>query len=235
MYSHLVRLGETGWSLWREAGLRSAGFPAQMLLAITDAEPDQAAADESAYERHIERLGAAVARAAADPYFREAVAWQNPALIGTCLDKLVRGEARNVRGRLHESTVVRYLQRYALKNDTIGFFGPVGWATLSPDVAALDVRPGECLVADRTVHFEMWAVDEYARALARRPELADWLTPRRALAVSVVGGRLSRPLRPAVDLTDAEVAVFELCDGRRTVAEIPHKAELMRLAPRPCR
>ena len=31
----------------------------------------------------------------------------------------------------------------------------------------------------------VWAVDEVARALARRPELSDWLVPRRAFAARI--------------------------------------------------
>ena len=230
---HLVPLGPTGWSLWREGGLRSAGFPAGGLLSVCDRglaravdEPAGPQDLRAAYEVAASRLSAAVARIAADPRFREAVAWQNPALIDSCLDKLVRGEPRNVRGRLHESTVVRYVQRYLLKNDTIGFFGPVGWAVLSRDTDSLHVAlpdgvgPGDGLLANRTVHFEMWAVDEFARALARRPELSEWLIPRRALAVAIIDGVLRRPLRPQVELTAAEVATFDLCDGRRTVREV---------------
>ncbi|OLB77877.1 MAG: hypothetical protein AUI14_14865 [Actinobacteria bacterium 13_2_20CM_2_71_6] len=229
--AHLVPLGQTGWSLWREGGLRSAGFPAEGLLSVCDRDlaraVDEAGGWEpgnadlrTAYETAVSRLSAAVAQVAGDPLFREAVAWQNPVLIGSCLDKLVRGEPRNVRGRLHESTVVRYLQRYLLKNDTIGFFGPVGWAKLSSDFAGLHVAPGDCLLADRTTHFEMWAIDEFARALARRPELSDWLIPRPALAVTVTGRILRRPLRPAVELTAGEIALFGLSDGRRTVREV---------------
>jgi hypothetical protein len=229
--SHRVPLGETGWSLWREGGLRSAGFPAEGLRSVCDGELARAVDDaggwrpddpglRTAYEKAVARLTEAVARVADDPRFREAVAWQNPALVGSCLDKLVHGEPRNVRGRLHESTVVRYLQRYLLKNDTIGFFGPVGWATLSPDAVDLHVVPGEGLLTVRTTHFEMWAVDEVAGALAERPELSGWLIPRPALAVTVAGGMLLRPLRPPVALTATEVAAYELCDGRRTVREV---------------
>jgi hypothetical protein len=236
---HLVPLGRTGWSLWRECALRSAGFPAAGLLAVCDAElacavdaagggtgEAEGRTDEAdggwhaAYQEATARLAAAVARIAADPVFRQAVAWQNPALIESCLDKLVRGEPRNVRGRQHESTLVRYLQRYLLKNDTIGFFGPVGWATVAPGRAGLEVTPGEVLLADRTTHFEMWAVDEVARSLARRPELHDWLIPRRALAVTVADGFLRRPLGPPVRLTEAEITLLGRCDGRRTVREV---------------
>jgi hypothetical protein len=237
---HLVPLGRTGWSMWRECALRSAGFPAVGLLAVCDADlaraVDEAGVEadagagagaaetggdgRAAYQEATARLSAAVARIAADPVFREAVAWQNPALIGTCLDKLVRGEPRNVRGRQHESTLVRYLQRYLLKNDTIGFFGPVGWATLAPGRAGLEVTPGPGLLAARTTHFEMWAVDEVARSLARRPELRGWLIPRRAPAVTMTGGFLHRPLGPPVRLTEVEIALLGRCDGRRTVREV---------------
>jgi hypothetical protein len=241
--AHAVALGRTGWRLWREGALRSAGFPSAGMAAICDRElagaVDDAGWDSrapgavSAFETATGRLSAAVAGVAAEPAFREAVAWQNPGLIATCLDKLVRGESRNVRGRLHESTVVKYLQRYSLKNDTIGFFGPVGWATLSPAVADLHVVPGDDLLAGRTTHFEMWAIDEVAGALARRTELSDWLVPRPALAVAVTGDVLLRPLRPPVRLTAQEVAVFGRCDGRRTVREVTRageRASLTRLA-----
>jgi hypothetical protein len=231
---HLVPLGRTGWSLWRETALRSAGFPAAGLLAICDrdlaravdeavgesGEPATGPGVSAAYQAAATQLSAAVAQVAADPAFREAVAWQNPALIGSCLDKLVRGEPRNVRGRLHESTVVRYLQRYLLKNDTIGFFGPVGWAELSPDQGGLSVTPGETLIASRTTHFEMWALDVFARTLARQPELSSWLVPRRALAAMLTGHVLHRPMRPAVELTEDEVAVLSRCDGQATVLEV---------------
>ena len=239
--THLVPLGRTGWSLWREAAVRSAGFPAAGLLAVCDAGLARAVDEtdgrdpadaglRAACQAAAGRLSAAVAGLAADPLFREAVAWQNPALIESCLDKLVRGEPRNVRGRLHESTVVRYLQRYSLKNDTIGFFGPVGWATLSPERLGLEVWPGPELLAARTTHFEMWAVDEVARALAQRPELSGWLIPRPALAAVVTGGVLHRPMRPVVQLTEAEIAVFGRCDGRRTAAEVVAQARGASLA-----
>jgi hypothetical protein len=231
--AHLVALGQSGWSLWREGGLRSAGFPAEGLLAIRDPESARAV-DETgdagpAYETACARLRAGAAGIAAEPAFREAVAWQNPGLIGSCLDKLVRGEPRNVRGRQHEATVVSYLQRYLLKNDTIGFFGPVGWATLSPETDGIDVAPGADLLAGRTTHFEMWAIDEFSRALARRPELSGWLIPRRVLAVAVTGRLLRRPLRPAVELSEAELAAFERCDGHRTARDIGDQASLTRL------
>ena len=36
--SHLVGLTDTGWASWRDVVLRSTGFPAESVLALTDPE-----------------------------------------------------------------------------------------------------------------------------------------------------------------------------------------------------
>jgi len=107
-----VRLGDSAWSIWRDVAVRGAGFPARLVLALRDpalAAAADAASDagdaryQDAYATGVERLSAAVRATAADPRFREAIAWQNPALIPTCLDKVLGGEPRNKRGRDHQS------------------------------------------------------------------------------------------------------------------------------------
>ncbi|MEY9933122.1 hypothetical protein ABH926_007775 [Catenulispora sp. GP43] len=239
-----VPLGETGWRLWCDAVLRSAGFAAEEVAAIRDldlaaaadsdsdsnshsgsdsspdSDPDPGSGYRAAYAAASARLAAATTRIAADPRFREAVAWQNPDLVGHCLDKVAAGVARNSRGRQLEAGVISYLQRYALKNDTIGFYGPVGWARLDPDAPGFQSRPGPELLAGRTTHFEMWAVDEVARAFAARPDVEQWLTPTRSPAVTVLSRTLYRPRGRPVPLTGDELAVFEFCDGDRTVADV---------------
>ncbi|MBK8527476.1 MAG: lantibiotic dehydratase [Rubrivivax sp.] len=70
-------------------------------------------------------------RMADDARLREALAWQNPQALLTALAPLqrhVHEGRRNAEDRQHERLLTRYLQRYAAKNDTIGFFGPAGWA-----------------------------------------------------------------------------------------------------------
>ena len=47
--------------------------------------------------------------------------------------RLTRGPEpakRNSQQRQHEALVASYLQRYCAKNDSIGFFGPVGWSQI---------------------------------------------------------------------------------------------------------
>src|SRR5436305_1527333 len=83
------------------------------------------------------RRGSAGASAAlydltGEPALREAIAWQNRHALATGIDMLRRHgpepARRKTKDRQHESLVASYLQRYCAKNDTIGFFGPVGWS-----------------------------------------------------------------------------------------------------------
>ncbi|NES30188.1 lantibiotic dehydratase [Micromonospora terminaliae] len=228
---HLLRLGGSDWSIWKQSVLRSAGFPAADVGRLSNVElaaaADRCATGEgsrndyqAAYERATTQLSEQIRRIARDPTFREAVAWQNRALIADCVDKAAAGEPRNVRGRNHESAIASYWQRYCVKNDTIGFFGPVGWANWSSDDAATRVTPGPDLLARRTTYLEVWAVDAVARALEQDPKLIPWLPPRRINSFDLVGRTLHRSSRPPVLLTEAEAELVGLCDGTRTAREI---------------
>lgn len=228
---HLLRLGGSDWSIWKQSVLRSGGFPAAEVGRLSNVElasaADLSATGEgsrddyqAAYERATAQLSEQIRQIARDPAFREAVAWQNRALIADCVDKAAAGEPRNVRGRNHESTIASYWQRYCVKNDTIGFFGPVGWAHWSADDAATRVTPGPDLLARRTTYLEVWAVDAVARALEQDPRLMPWLPPRRVNSFDLVGRTLYRSSRPPVLLTEAEAELVGLCDGTRTAREV---------------
>src|SRR6266571_9508994 len=86
---HLVPLPGSEWAVWRDAVLRTAGFPADGLDRF--AAPECAAvADaclsgrssrqefESAYAAACADAAVTAAAIAADPLFREALTWQNP-------------------------------------------------------------------------------------------------------------------------------------------------------------
>jgi hypothetical protein len=236
--AHDVALGSTGWRLWREACLRSAGFPARQVLRLCDDElaraadghdqsPAAAQAYTAAYRRAVERLPGVIAGLAQEPRFREAVLWQNPDIAVNWLDGLTPAAPRSRKGRRRELTVTSYLQRYCLKNDTIGFFGPVGWASVAgPDGPAdgpgsgLAVVPGDGLLARRTTYFEVWAVDQVAKVIAARPEVAGWLRPRRNPDVLLAGNTLHRPRRKPVTLSPAQVRMLLRCDGGQTVSDL---------------
>jgi hypothetical protein len=227
--SHRVRLDGTTWSVWRDVVLRSAGFPAEMVLAICD-EPlargtdraESGLTDDAAYADAARRLSGAVAATVADPGFREALTWQNPGMVQR-LEEWSRGQGptrRASKDRGQELMIASYLQRYCLKNDTIGFFGPVGWASVEPGTAGLAVVPGERLIARRTTYFEVWAIDKVAAAIAGQGRVLGWLRPRRTPSAFVAGNVLHRPHRPPVVLTDAELQVLLACDGSRTISQV---------------
>lgn len=227
----LAHLGTTGWMLWRDAGLRTAGFPAERVRFLCDEALADAAdrvdgpdVDDSYAEEFAAatgRLSAAVRRIASDNAFREAVTWQNPALLETCLDKAAAGEPRNVRGRNHELTIASYLQRYCLKNDTIGFFGPVGWARLDPAAdAGVIASPGPHLVGRRTTYFEHWAIESVSDAIADLPGVFPWLRPRREPSVSITGTTVLVPFHGQMTLPPREFRLLARCDGRRTIRDL---------------
>jgi Lantibiotic dehydratase, N terminus len=230
-------LGKSGWSLWREVALRSAGFPARRVEALRDddlaasadavdsVEPANPAhvAYEAAFAAGLARLSAALVDIASDPPFREAVTWQNLAVVANHLDHVVNhrppvmsGQVRmnrNKRTRRDEVAIANYLQRYCLKNETIGFFGPVGWARISPTGPALSATPGPKLLARRTTYFEVWAIDALGDTISDQPGMLRWLTPRVGIPVNTF------PPNERPTLSAAEEDLVLRCDGTRTVAD----------------
>ncbi|MGC6329021.1 lantibiotic dehydratase [Rhizorhabdus sp. FW153] len=133
-----------GWTLWPIGLLRGAGLPF------------------SVFETALGSSENAV-RAARMPLFREAVAWQNRRILATALDRLAVDVPLDKKARQSLRVVARYVQRYTAKNDTIGFFGPLGWARLVPEAPGAFV-PADALVAARRVSFEPWAVKAIVNA-----------------------------------------------------------------------
>ena len=246
--THLVRL-TSDWALWRTVCLRGAGFPVRVLAALGDAglaraadaaiaadiaAPALAASDPAARDRAggayaaeftaaVRRLSVALHEAASLPALREAVAWQNRHALTTGIDALVRRgprpAKRNAQHRQHEALVASYLQRYCAKNDTIGFFGPVGWSRIDDGrgIRISHAEPDFSLAA-RATYLEGWAVQ--AVMAGHGSALRPWLVPRRVPSVGVDGSLLRLPLTPPVPLTQAEAAVMRACDGTREAGEI---------------
>ncbi|MFI7673416.1 lantibiotic dehydratase [Actinophytocola sp. NPDC049390] len=230
--THLVPLGDTGWTVWRDVLLRSTGFPVAGLDRFTAPEAAAAADACNAGDQPAElfdkvftealRAGAvAIGDVAADPLLREAVAWQNPAVLST-LDKLVAGgpdTRRTVRRRDREKALLRYWQRYCAKSETIGFFGPVSWGTVDP-AAPTTVRVGPELVRDRAVFFEAWALIEYGDALAADLAVRRWWPPVPRPHVTVEGRWLRTPLADPVELSAADAQLLSRCDGHTPAHQV---------------
>ncbi|HEY6138604.1 MAG TPA: lantibiotic dehydratase [Thermoanaerobaculia bacterium] len=183
----------SGWTLWRHALVRGAGFPFALIDdAFRSGDP------------------AAWWRVAADPRFREAVTWQNRPAVETALDALLRRApgTDNAKTRQQQRLVAKYLQRYCAKNDTIGFFGPVGWVTLGGDA---HFAPGPTLLSARATFFEPWCVLALARAVDDQTRLQAPVTIPGHLRLS--GSKLIAP-EAVLPLAPDEVRLLRAADGR---------------------
>jgi lantibiotic biosynthesis dehydratase-like protein len=180
------------------------------------------------YENHFASATSVVSQAirtvAEDERFREAIAWQNRTLLRAGMASLLRHHStdgsRDSKQRKNEEAVASYWQRYCVKNDTIGFFGPVGWARLVDEAGAFDARPGKSLLAARTVYFEQWGIDALTELTNKDAAAALWALPRRLPGVRLEGDSLHVAFRRPMRLPAKQLAVLRACDGTRTAAEI---------------
>ncbi|MER5267856.1 lantibiotic dehydratase [Actinosynnema sp. NPDC002837] len=227
-----------GWRWSPHVIARGAGFPADGVLrlrapALLDRADDLAGAApddprwsgyRAAFDIAARAGGVELQRVAADGEFRRAVAWQNHRLIDGALAPLLRWrsdeEPRNAKHRAREELIASYWQRYCVKNDSIGFFGPVLWATAVAE-ADTRLRPGPGLTRSMEVYFEPWAVDRLADVVQALPGLRTWLRPRRNAFLKLDGDVVSPPGGKPVALSAAEASVLRLCDGRTRVRDMP--------------
>jgi hypothetical protein len=185
---HLVPLGGD-WALRRDFAVRSAGFPVAGLDAF-------GADDEPARLRDI----------AADPAFREAVTWQNRAVLATAVDGLRKPGRESSKERRREEIVARYWQRYCAKNDTIGFFGPLAWGELRDDGPALTQR-SRALIRERTVHVETWCLERFLQTVTDDPwlPLGPWPEQDARIRIESIADAAARD-RAATGLARLEAA-----------------------------
>lgn len=230
------------WSIWRGMVVRGAGFPVHDVDSLADPVlagladqalaraagasrkwPDQSDLSEysAKYSGSVEVTSAAIAGLARQPLFREALTWQNPGFVRTCVDHLdTAGKWRPSKLRKQLAVLSNYIQRYTTKNDSIGFFGPMAWAEWTTGDGGSTLRAGPALVRRRTVYFEAWAIDEVAAVLAARPELMHGVPPRRSPASLLDGSQVIRPNGSTETVSEQWARILELCDGRRTVRDI---------------
>lgn len=194
MTTHCLLPG-SDWTLWRPVAVRSAGFRAADILLLSapglGAHADRlldgklSAHDLSAFRESFASatvsLAGQVRDLVAQPRFRTAMTWQNHHVLRRGVLQLLKFEpgvhARTEKYRRREELVASYWQRYCLKNDTIGFFGSVGWGQIS--AGPTSYQPGPTLVSSRDIFFETWSIDQLAEVFAADPAMAGWLAPRR--------------------------------------------------------
>lgn len=224
----MIRLGTSRWYTRRECLLRSAGFAVSLVDMLGDIDLSAAAdacADpaefKSAFDRASGSFAHAIQELAADSRMREAIVWQNPNVVHNCLDKVLSGKPLPGRvWRQYVLTIASYVQRYAVKNDTIGFFGPLVWAAWHSGEPAITVESGETLLSSRSVHFECWAIDAIARAFSDDDAIMPWCTPQLTENLLLFDGSLYLPRGSVAELESSDLELLSRCDGERTLCEI---------------
>ncbi|MBC6450159.1 lantibiotic dehydratase [Actinokineospora xionganensis] len=227
------------WRLWNQFALRGPGFPASGVLRLAPAglaedadkfDPgtplsgaDWAAFEESFGEAAV-RTASILQEIAASARFQAAVAWQNRAVLTTGIAPFLAWEpsaaGRTSMPRQREELVAHYWQRFCVKNDTIGFFGPVGWGSWDLSRRGVVVEPGTGVTAESTVYFASWGIDALAKAIGADPALREWIAPRRVSFVRVVDGRVPLPGRPPQDVPPLMADLLPRCDGVRLPADL---------------
>ncbi len=191
---------------WTDAGQRLAAVRGEIAAAC--------AAAAEATSREISRL-------ASWAPFRAAVTWQTRHAAEIPLAEVAKPAGRrDSRRRQQEELVASYLQRYCTKNDTIGFFGPVGWARLVAEGPLATVRPGPELIAERAVYFEHWGLDALARRLSEDSSLRPWMAPRLRTGFAYAQGELRGTAGQVIPLAPEQHRVLAACDGIRTARSI---------------
>lgn len=178
---------------------------------------------EKVFAEDLVVVGRELRRVAQEDPFRQAIAWQNRHALATGLDTLVRKpaeEPRNSRVRQHEQMVTSYLQRYSTKNDTIGWFGPIGWARFHTEGDPIALEPGDDLVEHRVVNFENWCADGVAAAILDEKTHRPWLLPR-MVPFHFLKGNVFVPLGGEPIPLDADgLTLFRACDGKRSAVAL---------------
>ncbi|GEB95167.1 lantibiotic dehydratase [Microbacterium lacticum] len=192
------------------------------LAAFADAAATAADAEArlaAVFDEEAAKIAAALEHHASDPRFQAAVRWQNPEL-GAFLAERQDATQRNVKGRQRLNVIARYLQRYTLKNDSIGYFGSHRWGLIdSGDAEELRLVPGP-LVEERTTYLEQWCFDDIADLVAESSDVRAWLPARRRPEVAFDGERV-RVSGKLLSLPASRLAsigtVLAACDGERAI------------------
>ena len=195
------------------------------LSALAEAEARLSAARDdfaNAWRDAADAIRTGVSRAAGDARFQEAVTWQSKQLFARVLQPLAAGRATSNQRR-NEELVASYVQRYSVKNDTIGFFGPVAWGRWRETGHSICAPPMGAL-AHRQVYFEDWAIAAVGDRFAANPQLLPWLVPTRNPTARLEGRDLVLQGGVRTRLSHDLAWLFAACNGRDTASQIAVRA-----------
>ncbi|MCP4445501.1 MAG: hypothetical protein GY811_09185 [Myxococcales bacterium] len=175
---------------------------------------------KDAYDEDCKVVSANLRVIANGAAFREALVWQNVGAYRTGLARVATGDGLGrKRHRRAEQMVASYLQRYCVKNETIGFFGPQGSGTITTG-STWSAVPGPKKLKTRRVYFEHWAIAALASRFSLDSELRAHLAPRLSPAMSLDGCVLHHGYGSQSNLSPVVAALIARCDGRATALHI---------------
>ncbi len=231
------------WRWWRQALVRGSGFPANGVLRLANEGLARKADSlvnagrtsevwrafrEEFCEATVD-LAIELQSIASQDDFLRAVTWQNHRLVDGAIRPFLRWDPakdnRHARHRAREELIASYWQRYCVKNDTIGFFGPSGWGKLG-DCARTRFAPGERMLRSSEVFFEAWAIDRLAEVIEEIPRMREWLMPRRLSFIKLDGDALVEPVGRRVMFSPEYAGVLRSCDGTTRTHDIAIRADL---------
>lgn len=233
-----VRLVDDWW-LWRESAVRAAGFPFAALHGLGQphlaARVDaQDAEFRSLFEAAVSASCAALAEIVDGDAFRTALLWQNRVAVDEVLETFLAtwrsGAPRNARQRKRGNLLTKYALRYHAKNESIGFFGGVGWARWvdANRGAEFEVSGSHREIVARRVQVEGWAVQVLADRFSADPATRRWLCPVRTPTVRVGavtggGGLVRSTVRDWFEMPRPRYDVLAACDGHTTVTQLAER------------
>jgi len=231
------------WRWWRQVVVRGSGFPARGVLRLAseglaskadslvnaDRGSEAWRAFREEFAEAAVQLSTELQSIASQDDFLRAVAWQNHRLLDSAIRPFLRWDPakdnRNFRHRQREELIASYWQRYCVKNDTTGFFGPSGWGKLG-DCARTRFAPGERMLRSSEVFFEAWAIDRLAEVIEEIPRMNEWLMPRRLSFIKLDGDALVEASGRRVTLPPDHAGVLRSCDGTTRTHDIAIRANL---------
>src|SRR5262245_25333968 len=158
---------------------------------------------------------------------REAIAWQSRSAL-RAVDRFLSSPSQEMdsAGRSRMYCALSYLQRLCLKNDSIGFFGPVVWGVFSEDVEDIDLEIRAPIVARHEYYLETWALNNVSRLMAQDSACKAWMPLRRMPSIAVHDNEVRLPMQPPMERERATVSILRMCDGSVNAHDVA--AELMR-------
>ena len=195
----------------------------QAFAAVQQSAAEARARYKETFRTSTRKIAGRIRELCVDPLFRQAVVLQNRNALNHIIESFSHendGPRSGSKTKQHEELIANYLQRYCLKNDTVGFFGPVGWARLDAGVEGLTCKPGPDLVSTSSIYFENWGIEALAERLAQDTRLLPWIAPRLLPFFRVEENKLYLPAGNPTPIPPIYATILNKCNGEKTARQI---------------